>query len=176
MKYAIVYLLKGEAQKYHKKLVRELALKFNEPYILDNPIPSHVTLKYPFKTDKINEIDKLLSEFVRDNKSSKARIRKIDNFHKKIVFLKVEFSKFAINNIRKLMKELKTITWLDWGEFDEKEKFHATLVYGNTPESFNKIWKYVFEIKPKFNLELDNITILKKPRKYWKIHKVYKLK
>jgi hypothetical protein len=178
MKYSICYLLKGDIVKFHKQKVRELAKKFNEPYLLENPIPLHTTLKYPFRTKRIKEIEDMLKEFVRKQKKGKIQVRKVINFNKKAVCLKLDFSKKANKTFKDLVKELYKFDWLEWGEYDKTidGKFHATLVYGNTPESFKRIWKEVSDLKPKFDLDLDNITILKKPRKYWKTHKIYKIK
>ncbi len=178
MKYSICYLLTGEAGKFHKQKVKELAKKFNESYLLENPIPSHSTLKYPFRTNKIKEIEDVLKEFVKKQKKEKIKIRKINNFYNKVVCLQLDYSKKANKIFKSLVKRLKEIKWMDWNEYDRtiKNKFHATLVYGNTPANFKKIWKEVSNLKPKFDVEFDNITILKKPRKYWKIHKVYKIK
>jgi hypothetical protein len=177
MKYAIGYSLNGEAKKYHQKLVKELATKFKEPYLIENPIHPHVTLKYPFRTRKIKQIEKILEEFSKNHKSAKIKIRKINNFHKKVVFLQVDFSNEANKIYLDLKKELKKVDWLEWSEFDSLiGNFHSTLVYGNNPKSFKEIWKYVSKIHPKFDLKLNQIVIIKKPKKYWEIHKIYKLK
>jgi len=180
MRYSIGYLLSGEAGKFHEKKRRELAKKFNEPYLLDNPIPSHSTLKYPFSADKeqIKKIEGMIQVFVKKQNKEKIEIRKINNFHKKVVSLQLDFSKGANKIFRDLVKELGKFDWLEWGEYDKilDCKFHATLVYGNTPDNFKRIWKEASDLKPKFDIEFDNIAILKKPRRYWKIHKIYKIK
>ncbi len=178
MKYSLCYLLRGNAAKFHKQKIRYLAEKFNEPYLLENPSPSHSTLKYSFRTDKIWEIEDMLKEFVKKQKKEKIKIRRISNFNKKAVCLQLDFSKGANKTFKKLIKELKKFGWLEWREYDKTidGKFHTILIYGNTPENFKKIWKEVADLKPKFDLQFDNITILKKPRKYWKIHKIYSIK
>lgn len=176
MKYSIVYLIRGKTEKFHKKKVKELALKFKEPYLLDNPIPSHATLKYPFLTNRIKEIEIMLKKFTENQNKSLIKIRKVKNFHKKVIYLKLDFSKESTKVFNNLIKELKKLKWLDWRKLDNKRKFHATLIYGNTPESFKKIWREVSKLKPKFDLNLDNITILKKLRKHWKIYKTFEIK
>ena len=175
MKYALVYLMKGDVRKYHKGLVKKLAKKFNEPYLLKNPIPSHATLKYPFRTNKINEIEHIIKEFVKKQKPAKIQIKKINNFHKKVIYLQLDFSKKAIKTYKELIRELNKVSWLKWGEFDKKEKFHATLIYNNIPKNFKKIWGYISKLKPKFNLKFDNVSILIKPKNYWKVYKTYKI-
>lgn len=176
MRYSLAYLLTGDLKKYHKNLTKDLAKRFDEPYILDNPIPAHITLKYPFSTSKIKEIEILLTEFVKNNNSYPIKIKKIANFHKKVIVLHADFSNGAIKTHRRLMKELKQIKGLEWNKFDKEEKFHITLIYGNTPKNFKRIWDYATYLKPDFDIEFDNITILKKPRKYWRIYRIYRLK
>lgn len=175
MKYAIVHLLTGKAREYHVKLVKTLAKEFNEPYLIKNPIPSHITLKYSFKTNKIKEIEKSLESFIKDKKQSDIKIRKINNFDKKVLYLQVDFSKKATKVYRELLKELKKIKYLNWRKFDAKEKFHATIIYANTKENYRKISRKVFKIKPKLDIKFDNISILKKQKNKWKIHKIYKI-
>ena len=54
---------------------------------------------------------------------------------------------------------------------------HATVAYGSTKKSFSIIWDYLQTLeKPEFDLEFDNIAILKKPKKYWQIYKEFKIK
>ena len=179
MRYSIGYLLSGEAKKFHEKKRKELAKKFNEPYLLENPIPSHSTLKYPFSAEKkqIKKIEDMIKGFVKKQKKEKIKIRKINNFHNKVVYLQLDFSKRANKIFKDLLKELGKFDWLEWGEYDKTidGKFHATLVYGNTPDSFKRIWKEVSDIKPNYDIEFDNIAIMRKPKKYWKIHKIYKI-
>ena len=78
---------------------------------------------------------------------------------------------------KELLNEVKKIKDIKLDKFDIKLKPHATICYGNTKDSFDKIWSYLKTLdKPKFKLKFDNITILSKPKKVWKIYRVYKLK
>ncbi len=99
------------------------------------------------------------------------------SFRNKVICLRVDFSNRATIIYRNLKKELKKIKWLKWDKFDDLEgNFHATLVCTSSLRNFKNIWNYLSSFKPKFNLKFDKIIILKKPRKYWKIHKIYYLK
>lgn len=125
MRYSICYKLNGKVEKYLKQKIKELAKEFNEPYLLNNPIPAHVTLKYPFEGKNIHEIENLLKNFVKKNKKTKIKVRKINNFHNKVVFLQFDFSKKAKTVFRNLIKTLHKIKWLEWNSFDDIEgKFH----------------------------------------------------
>jgi len=173
MKYAIVYLLRGKIRGYHKKLVKELAQKFKENYLTKkNPIPPHITLKSPFRTKYIKEIEKIIKDFTKIKKPSKIKIKGFGNFNKSVIFLKTKFSRKGY----KVQKELLNKLGLKTQKFDKKWKPHSTIGFSNTKKRFNQMWKYVKSKNPKFDLKFDNITILKKPRKYWKIYKTFNIK
>ena len=176
MKLVIVYLIKGKAEKYHKQLVKEVGPKFGEKYMIENPLPSHVTLKSPFETNNIKEIEKLLEEFVKTEKQSKIEINGFKNFKRFVAFLNTKFSKQTLKTQKHLLKKLQKIG-IKSHEFDKKFKPHATISYGNTKTSFNNIWNYLKTLdKPNFDLKLNNIAIMKKGKKYWKVYKEFKIK
>lgn len=177
MKYSIFYLISGEAKKYRNELVKKVGPKFRERYVLESRLPAHITLKIPFETNKIKEIEKRLEGIVNNHKASKIRIIGFGRFERFVAFLKFEFSKPALKTQRELIRELSEIKGIKIYEPDKKWHPHATISYGNTKKSFNGIWNYLKKLsKPHFDLEFDNITIMKKPEKYWKIHKEFKLK
>src|SRR3989344_3477172 len=117
-KYVLVSLIRGKPQKYHGGIVKKLAKEFKEPYLIDNPIPAHITLKYNIYTNKIIEIEKVLKEFSKRYKKQPIKIDGISNFHKKVIFLKVVFSKRAVKLFRNLNMSLNKIPWLEWHKFD----------------------------------------------------------
>jgi 2'-5' RNA ligase len=177
MKYCIFYLIKGKAEKYHQRLIKEVGPKFGERYMIENPLPAHITLKYFFETDRTKELEKLLGQFVKKQKLSKIEINGFGRFDQHVAFLKIKFSKQAIKIQKELVKEIMEINGIKLKEFDIKFKPHATIAYGNTKKSFSGIWNYVKKLdKPKFNLKLDNITLMKQSGKYWKVHREFKIK
>ncbi|MEK6893869.1 MAG: 2'-5' RNA ligase family protein [Nanoarchaeota archaeon] len=175
MKYAIVYLVKGKAAKYQSTLIKKLANLSGETYIIDNPIPTHITLKYPFEVEDISIVEKKIKEFIKKIKPTSVKINGFENFDKFVAFLHFSFSKDA-KKIQKNLIQLIKKDGIEPRDFDIEFKPHATLAYGNTKKTFNIIWNYLQSLEiPRFDLLLDNLTILKKPRKYWKIHKVFKI-
>lgn len=177
MKYVLVYLIRGKAEKYHQKLVKEVGPKFGERYMVENPLPSHITLKSPFELEDSKELEALIKRFIKTHKSTKIKVNDFGNFKRFVTFLKINISKQGFKIQKELLKEVVNIKGIDLHKFDLKWKPHATISYGNTKESFNKIWKYLNTLeKPNFQLEFDNITILRKPKKFWKVYKIYKLK
>lgn len=175
-KYFIGYVLEGKEKEYNQKLVEEVGPMFGEDYIVENPRPPHLTLKSPFETDKIEEIESLLSKFAKDHKSTRFKINGFDNFRKFVAFLKVEDSDKIRELQKSLINELKKISWIKIDKYDLEWKPHATIAYGNTQESFNKIWNYLQNLqKPEFDIQFKKISLLKKENNLWKIYKEYEL-
>ena len=158
-------------------MVKKVGPKFGERKVIDNPIPSHLTLKYPFKTNKISEIEQVIPKYVKKQKPAKMKLEGFGNFRRFVAYSKVVVSIGAIKIQKGLIKELKKIKWLKIEKRESVWKPHSTITFGFTKKSFNKIWDYLqTQEQPEFNLKFDNITIMKKPRKYWKLHKTYKIK
>ena len=177
MEYVVVYLIRGKEEKYHQKLVKEVGPKFGETYMIENPLPSHITLKYSMNLNSPKELEKVLKLFAEKHKSSKIKIDGFGNFKKFVIFLKIKLSKSSIKLQKELLKEVKKIKGVKMHDFDVKWKPHATIAYGNTKKSFDNIWNYLKTLeKPNFELKFDNITILRKPIKFWKIYKTYRLR
>jgi len=177
MKVVIVYLIKGEMQKYQKRLIKKTANLSGERYLAyDNSLPEHITIKIPFRIKNFKKLENLLSEFASNQKRYPVKVRKFGNFRKFVAFLKTDFSRGAKKVQKNLVKTLYKEYRLSSQDHDINWNPHATLVYGNTPESFKIIWRYLKSLeKPKFDFEFDNITILKKPKRLWKVHKVFKI-
>lgn len=176
MNVLIVYLIKGKVERYHQKLVKKVGPKFGENYMIEEALPSHITLKYPFETKSIKDLENFLKLFVKNHKSTKIKIRGFGNFNKFVTFLKTKLSKQALEIQKDLVNELKK-QGVKPHKFDLDFKPHATISYGNTKDSFNKIWKYLKTLDtPSFDVELNNLAILKQQREKWKIHKEFKLR
>ena len=175
MEYVIVYLIKGKAEKLQQKLVKTVGPKFGENYKVENPWPAHVTLKNPFKIKNIKRLESTMVEFVKKCKQEKITITGFGNFNKFVVFLKTNFSQHSRKIQKELIKEIKKLG-IEITKFDKNFSPHSTIAYGNTKETFSKIWNYLKTLpKPKFNLIFDNITILRK-NKFWEVYKEYPIK
>ena len=178
MKYAIVYLIGGEAKKYQHRLIKKLADISGEEYLTkENPIPEHVTIRSPFKTKHIKQLEALLKDFAKKQKPVKIKVDGFGNFKRFVAFLKINFSREMSIIQKELIKTLEKEMRIKPHKFDKGHKPHATLAYGKRKNSFKIIWDYLKQLdKPRFDLRFNNITILKKPRKRWKIHKTFKIK
>jgi 2'-5' RNA ligase len=176
-KYVLVYLPSKEVEDYGSKLVREVGPKFGENYLIENPRPFHVTLKSPFYMENTAELEKVLEKFVKNNNVSKIEVEGFNNFRRFVAFLDVHFSKEGIEMQKKLLEEVKVFKEIELKEFDLKWHPHLTISYGNTPESFDGIWEYLQNLPvPKFKMNFDNITLLKKVEKGWKVYRRFYIK
>jgi len=175
MQYVIVYLIKGKPKIYQQGLINELSRKFNL-HNLNKHIPPHVTLKLPFSTKNIKVIEKLILNICKDSKKYPVKIKGFGNFGKEALFLDIKFSFKAKRIYKKLLKELKKIKWVSFNQYDGLGTFHATLAYAKNKKQFSYIMKYLQKRKPSYDLEFDNISLLKKIGKNWKIYKVFEIK
>jgi 2'-5' RNA ligase len=181
MKYVVVYLIKGEAKKYHENIARNLSKRFGFKCETDHIMP-HITLKYfnpPFGTKKdIADVEKAIGELCKTQKKSSLKLSSFGNFGQNVVFIKVKPSKEMQATFDNLILELKKIKSVVWNQFDGKNMtFHSTLSTQFCQKDFPDIMKYLETVeKPDFNLNFDNVTILQKRKTNWKIYKEFKLK
>lgn len=176
MKYVIVYLVRGKVERYHQFLVKTIGPKFGENYLIKNPLPSHITIKSPFVSKNIKNVEYTIKNFVNTRKPVRIDVEGFGNFNRFVAFLKLKFPKQLLKIHTELLNELEDKNKIKLEEFDKKWKPHITIAYGNTKKSFDKIWNELKEKNPKYKLKFDNITILKKPKRYWKIHKIFEIK
>lgn len=178
MKYVLVYLLSGKAKKYNERLMKETADVSGERYIVDvSRLPPHITLKSPFEFDDFKALDKFLKQFVKKRKKTDILVNSFGSFRRFVSFMKTDFSSAAEKIQKELVMELRRELEIKLHEFDIKYKPHATICYGNSKETFNIIWNYLrTKKKPGFNLDFDNIALLRKPNDKWEIYKKYKLR
>jgi 2'-5' RNA ligase len=176
MKYFIAYLLTGEAAKKHDSLTGEIADKFGV-FRLTGFIPPHVTLKRPFDSENLAEVEGALSGFSESNVKQVLKFRGFGTFGRDVIFADVYFSPGTRKLVGELDEALKKIPWLNFDEFETDRKFHATLAHKDVvAEKFNAICSYLSTKHFEFDELLDNISILKKDGETWTVHKQYFLK
>lgn len=172
-RFVIVCLLKEETLEFHEKLVQDVCDKFK---VKRQKLPAHFTIKAPFETDKIEEIEPLIDKFVKNRNKQDILIDGFDHFRTDVVFMKVIPSMGAISLHDDFIDELKKVPWLNWKKHEGKGKiFHCTIVSRLMEDKFNPIWDYVNKYNPQFNTYFDNISILKWQDFRWMIYREYKL-
>ncbi|MEK6898508.1 MAG: 2'-5' RNA ligase family protein [Nanoarchaeota archaeon] len=169
----IVCLIKGYAGKYHNSLVKEISSNFGTND-LSQRIPPHVTIKSPFFTKNINEIEEVIYDFSKKLKKSSFNLEGFDHFRKNVIFINVIANDYIINIARNLMELLRKIKGITFSEYEDKQiHYHATIAYCESEKIFNAIWSYLSNKRPEYNVYFNNITILKKVKDKWKIHKEF---
>lgn len=176
-RFSIFYLIKGKAGKLQQRLAKEVGPKFGENYLIENPLPAHITLKAPFDLDNLEQLEKTLINFVNSQKvQGKITIKGFGNFRRFVAFMNTKFSQDSKKIQKELIEELKKIK-ISIEKFDIKYKPHATISYGNTKETFDKIWNYLNTLeKPEFELVFDNISLMRKVNGKWEVYREFKIR
>lgn len=175
-RYVIVCLFKDDVLKFHEKLVNDVCYEFN---VKKQKLPAHFTIKAPFETDNIEEIEKITEEFVKNNNKQNIKISGFDKFRTDVVFMKVIPSKEALMVHDEFINNLKKVSWLKWKHHEGNDKnkvFHCTIVSRLKEDKFYPIWEYVNKYNLQFETHFDNISILKWENNRWEVYKEYILK
>jgi 2'-5' RNA ligase len=178
MEYFIVSLIKGRAKRYHEDLRKIVAKRFDVPFVVRRRVPSHITLKYHFKTKNIKPIEDVLEEFCKYHWAAKYQLKGFGSFRKNVVFMEVLPSKQMRHLQTSLVRHLKKIRSLPWEKHEGKNiHFHASIAWGDVNENnFDPIWRFLKRYKPHFKLTFDNIAILKSQKGAWNVHKEFRLR
>lgn len=177
MNYRIVYLLKGESKRYVERLIREVAKKFNVNFAYSGKQPAHITLKYRFETNKVKEVENVVSEICKETKLSSFEIGGLGNFKKHALILKVKPSKEMVKFDKKLIKSLKKLK-ISIDDFDKVlyKNFHIGIAHHDITEKFELIRDYLKKYDKKFKAKFDKVYLIRKPKNKWIVQKTFKLK
>ncbi len=178
MRHIVVHLIRGEAEKYHQNLTKDLTAKF-DTFPLHDRIAPHLTFKSWFEMDKkgMTTLYKCLENFVNSHKQSKYSLTGFGNFRKDVIYLDVVPSPEMSQDVPDLMNVLHEIKEMTFDEFDNGTNFHATVAMGALkPFDYEEIRGYLKTIdQPNFNIKFDNIAVLKKPINKWIIDRVWEI-
>lgn len=178
MIYFVLCVLKGEIESYHRYLVDVIARKFDLVITKEENIPTHFTLKYSFETKDIGEIESLATQFCEMYEKTSVKVGGFGSFPPRVVFIKIQPSKFAWKSYLDFVAELRNVKGISWREIEgENLRFHAT-VAEECNDKFESVWELVQEKERYFNCWFDNLTILEEISREnnilrWKIHKTY---
>lgn len=175
-KYMIVTLIKGQAGVLQQKLLYEIASKYGVKGAIERKPPSHITLKYSFKTENIIDVEKNIQEFCKNNKSANYKIKGFGHFDKDAIFMNILPSEEMKELYQKLIVHLRKIDWMTFKQFDGDTHFHATVAHSDIQDQFIQIWDFINKHEVNFDIELDNISIFKLEKGVWKVHKEFLLK
>ena len=94
MRYVVVSVVKGKAGIFNNNLRKEVYEKFNAK---SSKLPAHFTIKAPFETDNIIELENILDKFSKENYCAPYKIKGYDHFDDRVIFMKVFIVSFNNN-------------------------------------------------------------------------------
>ncbi len=171
MRYAIVSVVKGKAGNFNNNLRKEVFEKLGAK---SSKLPAHFTIKSPFETDDISEVDIILNKFSKTHSSKSYKIKGYDSFDNRVIFMKVLMSEEGQVLHDELIDELSKISYIKFDKHDGKDKvFHVTISSKKIQKIFNELWDYVNQVPCDFNCQFDNVCIYKWIDNTWKLYKEY---
>ncbi|MBO3444119.1 2'-5' RNA ligase family protein [Clostridium sp. CCUG 7971] len=174
MRYVIVSVVKGKLGNFNNNLRKEIFNKFKAK---SSKLPAHFTIKSPFETDNIDDLENILDSFSNNYLSEPYKIKGYAHFDNRVIFMKVLMSDEGKILHDKLIDELSKIPYINFGEKDGKDKvFHITISSKKIQKIFNELWEYVNKIDCDFDCHFDNICIYKWENNTWILHNEYILK
>ena len=173
MIWVIVSSARGKASDLNKKIKVDLMEKFNAR---GSKLPPHFTIKAPFETDDIHDVEKTIEGFSERNFKTKYVINGFNHFNKRVVYMNVEMSEEAKKVHDELIDELEKVN-VTFDKKDGKDKiFHITLASKNVQTNFELIWHYILDFNCYFELYFDNIEIYKLQNNKWMLYRCFSLK
>ena len=173
MKYALVYLIEGDARAYHGTLTHELSQNFGIKNLSEKIIP-HLTLKSPFYLDDISPVEGIVGRFSNSLCPFTFALEGFGHFDKEVIFMDTRCPEEMEVIPSEIVPALREIRGISFSPYDESGNYHATLAYASSVEQFKQIMDFLQKKEPPyFQLALDNLAIIKKPDKKWEIHKKY---
>lgn len=174
MRYVIVSKVNGPAGFFNNNLRKDVFQKFNAK---SSKLPAHFTIKSPFESDDISDLEVILKNFTDKNKKQRYTIKGYDHFDDRVIYMKVLMSKEGIELHNKLIDVLDSISYINFTSTDGKNKvFHVTISSKRIQKIFNELWDYVTNIPCEFTCYFDNISIYKWENNTWNLHKEFLLK
>ena len=164
-------------KRIHLKICKDIERKFGIKQVIKDGIPSHLTLKYTFTTNKIIEVENLIASFCKHNNKTSFRIKGYGTFGKKAIFINVIPSKTMLLTFKRFVDELKKLPWMRWHGVEENMHFHLSVAHTDMKEKdFAKVMRYLKKYKINQKIFWDNIAIIRKKNHRWTVYKKYKFK
>ena len=173
MLYVIVCLINGKVKDFHHNIVEDVCQRFK---VKRQRLQSHFTLKAPFESKDLTEIEKVTENFCLTHKASPFTMKGYNHFNNKVIYMDIKPSADTVKNCEDYKSLLRLIPGLEWKRKEfEKHKFHCTIVSKLTKETFEDIWTYVNQFPYCFDCSFDNITIMRLEKSGWVVERSYRL-
>ena len=172
-RYVIVGAIGGAALKFHEKLTSSVCYKFNKRR---TKLPAHFTIKAPFETDRIEDVEDVLEKFSASSHRTSIELKGYGRFRQDVVYMAVNMSPEAKKVHDDLIFQLEKISWMKFKRNEGRNKvFHCTIVSKKIKNNFGEIWNYVNKYPCDFNEYFDNISLYSWKNNTWVLLKRYEL-
>lgn len=173
MRYVIVSNVNGDAGTFNNNIRREV---FNRFKARSSKLPAHFTIKAPFQSDNIQEIESALCNFCKNHHGVYYDIKNYDHFGNRVIYMKVLMSDEGRVLHNELIEAISFCKDIEFQKSEGKDKvFHITVTSKKIQDKFDEIWRYVNDYPCEFHCKFDNVTIYKWEDMTWKLHKEYKM-
>ncbi|MGB2842239.1 MAG: 2'-5' RNA ligase family protein [Halobacteriota archaeon] len=163
--YLIQFRFHGYAKKYLKRVIFDVARKFDVRGVTrKRPVP-HITLAGPFETREIERVIRDVESVAKNYNLVNFKLKGFGYFNNpggKVIYTGIEPSK-ELEELRwELAKRLMKYVELKGGDKNMKFAFHATIAFKDIDRKFSDVLRYLkSKEKPNINQYLLRITILR---------------
>lgn len=177
--YGIVYLLPDDIAEYHRQMRGRIEETFNLTGNTELHAPSHITLKYRFQAEEIQEVERVLREFSATQTKTTWLLNGFNYFansESNVIFIDILPSPDVRIAHARLLDGLRQINWMQWGPFDNADlHYHITLAHeGVTTENFHQVWSFIQQHEsPNIELSFDHLALLKISEEGATVYKQY---
>ena len=173
-RYVIVATIRGKGGQFNDDLRKEVFEKFNAK---SSSLPAHFTIKGPFETDNIKEVEEIISSFAKKNTAYPIILRGYGHFDERVIYMAVDMSTEAKEIHDKFIEELDRASYIKFKDNEGKDKtFHVTITSKKIKDKFQPIWDYVNQYSCYYEDYFYNITIYKWVPYRWELYRQYILK
>jgi 2'-5' RNA ligase len=159
-RYILHCLLEPALFQWHRAIVEEIAEKTGLEATRTQDLAAHITLKYWFQTDEIEQVESLLKRFAETHRPSPIRIGPAGHFNREVIFYAVELSAEARASFMALIGTLRELPWMPWDRYDaENLHFHMT-VAESCGDRFEQAWTIAKARETIVDAKFDNVTLL----------------
>jgi hypothetical protein len=175
----LICLLPEEIRDYHKELRRKIAAQFGLSNVANPIIPAHVTMKYGFPVENLDELENAIQEFSLAQCKTSWLVEGFGHFQNDedyVIFINVTASDDTRKVHAHFLDKLREISWVKWGGFDNANMhYHVTLAaQGITSANFEAVWTFIHQQgKPSFEAYFDNLSLVKHNEGSRSLYKVY---
>lgn len=172
--YFLAYIISGEAKKYHRAITEKIArtIRVESAYLPKIP---HITLKSPFQTDNIIEIENIIEKIAQDQAPFTFEMSGFNNFDDRVLYM--DLAPCAhLELLTQQLLDAVSASGIQPSYCDFIRIFHASIATGCSIKDFSKIKKFLrpYAKRPReFKVCFGSISIFDKT--LHKVHKTYPL-